>query len=906
MQRGTWYLIILIAGLALMAAVGTAAGDLTVTWNQTYGGPDGGEAAYAIAACPDGAGFYLAGEAASSGEGGTDVWVVRLTPEGDEVWNRTYGGREADTARSIIQTGDGDLLIAGNLTFVTDGARLDTDAWLIKIDPAGAEVWNRTYGGPDVNASANAVIETDDGGSVFAGSIASWGGDESDAWVVRLNETGGKVWERKFGGAGEDRADDIVQLPGGDFVFAGSTGSTGAGGMDAWVVRLNGSGGEVWNRTFGGLDDDDARAVITTTDGNLLIAGTFTERSNDTAIDTDALLMKLTPDGDIIWNWIYGDVGVNESANAVVETYDGGYVFAGATGFFGTDDTDAWLVGVDDEGAVAWSKTFGGINPGDRATSLLRVEEAGYIFAGVFNATEKGGVVNEDAWAVRLGVSTEPVPAPPKAPIKPPKAPAVHHKPPATGTPTQKPPVTKTPTPAAAPASIGGIAWNDTNADGVYDSAGEPGIAGVSVTLRDADLRKIGTTETRADGRYSFTDLTPGDYVVEFKPPEGMVFTVQVPGGSDVNQTTGRTGVITLKAGEEQLTWDAGLIVEAPPPPEPGLVTGTAWFDIDGQTEVWDESISGIPGVRVELMRADGTPVNTTLTGPGGTYTFYVDEPGDYFLRFAPPRARGAIFVLSDPANDVDPETGTTDIFEVVPSGTVTRNVVLASGSPPLTGTIWCDLNKDGIWDPGEPGIPGVRILRLNAKPMLTGSTITDSDGSYHFSGCFEYWHIGGIQVYLPDGYSCTTPDPNSGGAQADWVYAWIETEGFTEIEGETLNVGLAWTHQTEARSEAYGWVHGMAWHDKDRDGVKGETYDYLAGIEVQLLDSDGAMMASTHTREATTFSGATYLFGPLTPGEYSLVFIPLEGYTFTDPGRDSQVDPATGRVGPFTVGGNE
>lgn len=150
--------------------------------------------------------------------------------------------------------------------------------------------------------------------------------------------------------------------------------------------------------------------------------------------------------------------------------------------------------------------------------------------------------MNEDAWAVRLGVSTEPVPAPPKAPIKPPKAPAVHHKPPATGTPTQKPPVTKTPTPAAAPASIGGIAWNDTNADGVYDSAGEPGIAGVSVTLRDADLRKIGTTETRADGRYSFTDLTPGDYVVEFKPPEGMVFTVQVPGGSDVNQTTGRTG----------------------------------------------------------------------------------------------------------------------------------------------------------------------------------------------------------------------------------------------------------------------------------------------------------------------------------------------------------------------------
>ncbi|NLZ30703.1 MAG: hypothetical protein GX885_08195, partial [Methanomicrobiales archaeon] len=627
MQRGVYYLIILLAGLALIAASGMAAEDLTVIWNQTYGGPDAGEAAYAIVACPDGTGFFLAGETASFGEGGTDAWVVRLTPEGDEVWNRTYGGSEADTARSIIRTGDGNLLVAGNLTFVTDGARLDTDAWLIKIDPSGAEVWNRTYGGPDVNASASAVIEIDDDGYLFVGSIVPWGEAGSDAWVVRLNESGGTVWERRLGGDRADTANAVTRLPDGDLIFAGSTGSWGAGGSDAWVVRLDGSGGEVWNKTFGGPGDDGARAVINTTDGNLLIAGTFTERSGNETPDTDALLIKLTPDGDILWNWIYGDVGVNESANTVIETYDGGYVFAGDTGFPGVDDTDAWLVGTDSEGAVAGSKTFGGINPGDRATSLLQVGEDDYIFAGVFNATEKEGVVNEDAWAVRLGVPTEPAPKPTTAPIKPPKAPVVHQKPAVTAPPTHKPTYkptvaptvtptitpthkptykstvaptvtptitpthkptykptvtpTATPTvaptspPTAAPASIGGLVWNDTDADGIHGPE-EPGIEGVNITLLYADLHTTEMTGTGADGGYLFANLTPGDYVVEFTPPEGMAFTVQGAGdgdtrGSDADQATGRTGVITLKTGEEQLQWDAGMVVEAPPPGGPGL-----------------------------------------------------------------------------------------------------------------------------------------------------------------------------------------------------------------------------------------------------------------------------------------------------------------------------------------------
>ena len=128
MQRSTWIGIMLLSALALVAAAGAGTEEQTVIWNRTYGGPDADDAAYAVVPGPGGDGFFLAGVTASSGEGETDAWVIRLTAEGSLEWNRTYGGKEADTARSVVRTDDGGLLFAGNLTYVTNGTQADTDA----------------------------------------------------------------------------------------------------------------------------------------------------------------------------------------------------------------------------------------------------------------------------------------------------------------------------------------------------------------------------------------------------------------------------------------------------------------------------------------------------------------------------------------------------------------------------------------------------------------------------------------------------------------------------------------------------------------------------------------------------------------------------------------------------------
>ncbi len=726
MQRGTYFGIILLSALALIAAAGAQAGDPTVIWNRTYGGPDAGDAAYAIVPDPGGAGFFLAGETTSSGEGKTDAWVIRLTPEGTEEWNRTYGGEETDTARSIIRTGDGNLLFAGNLTLVTNGTRPDTDAWIVKIEPSGGEVWNRTYGGPDVNASANAVTGTDDGGYLFVGSIAPRGGNESAAWAVRLNETGDEVWSRTFGGA-NDTANAVTRLPGGDFAVAGSTESSGAGMADVWVVRLNESGDEVWNRTFGSPDDDAGRAVINTSDGNLLVAGTFTERPDNATVDTDALLIKLTPGGDIAWNWIYGDFGVDESAAAVIETGDGGYLFAGETGFPGVDDTDAWLVGTDAEGAVAWSRTFGGRNPGDRAASVLEIAPEEHIFAGTFNATERGGP-NTDAWAVRLGPAPEPTPTatptpvPTVAPIKPPKAPVVPQKPPVTATLVLTTPTVVVTVPIA--------------------TATETPVP--TVTAVPIETRTPKPTKTAKPTKEPTMTPTP----TPTPEPTQTQMPTEKPDNhddDDLNDDDDRNDTGNSRS-----------------------LSGTVWYDLNADG-IPDPGEPGIPGISVRLI-GKRTMLDYAVTGPDGSYRFSTIPTGDY---------SGAEFLLPDGysctlpglGSDASPTEGAVAFAEGGAQRQTLNAGFVGSYLPEtpaaaygwILGTTWSDDDQNGVRDESY-GMTDVEVSLLDAGGDVVASARTGYHDRYTSLYLFGPLLPGEYSLAFapPDGYIFTSPGQGS------------------------------------------------------------------------------------------------------------------------------------------------
>ncbi len=211
-------------------------------------------------------------------------------------------------------------------------------------------------------------------------------------------------------------------------------------------------------------------------------------------------------------------------------------------------------------------------------------------------------------------------------------------------------------------ASLGDFVWEDMDADGVQD-AGESGLDGVTVELFKADGTSMGTTTTANGGQYSFNNLVPGDYYVQFTLPNGYVFSPKDQGGddakdSDADTTTGKTATTTLTSGENDPTWDAGMYRKA-------SLGDFVWLDLD-EDGVQDANEPGLEGVTVTLKDAGGNTVATTTTDANGAYSFTDLTPGDYTVVFTLPSSDWS-FSAKDQGgddakdSDADPTTGETD-----------------------------------------------------------------------------------------------------------------------------------------------------------------------------------------------------------------------------------------------------
>ncbi len=250
------------------------------------------------------------------------------------------------------------------------------------------------YGGVSYDV-AYAVAPTSDGGYVVAGSTLSFGAGSYDVWVVKLNGTGGVLWQKTYGGSSEDQAKAVVQASDGNYVVAGYTYSFPGGTSDVWVLKLAAlpaSGGNVlWQKTYAG--PSFTSAIAATGDG-FVVAGTINTNPSGTPTFA-ARVLKLKGDGTFDWQKTYGGSG-NDKAYAVVPTSDGGYVVAGQTGSFGA--LDAWVLKLDGSGNVVWQKTYGG-SGNDQANAVVPASDGGYVVAGQTNSFGTGG---NDAWVLKL------------------------------------------------------------------------------------------------------------------------------------------------------------------------------------------------------------------------------------------------------------------------------------------------------------------------------------------------------------------------------------------------------------------------------------------------------------------------------------------------------------------------
>ncbi|GAA4751990.1 T9SS C-terminal target domain-containing protein [Flavisolibacter ginsenosidimutans] len=181
--------------------------------------------------------------------GNFDGWVVRLSKDGNLLWNKAFGGSNADQINSIVQNIDNSYTFAGftrSNDFDVFGNHGGEDAWVVNIDKEGKILWRKVLGGSGDDL-ADFITSTQDGGYVLAGFTSSNNGDVSgnhgseDAWMIKLDQGGSKQWQRTLGGSGNDIARVVMQRANGSFVMVGSSGSNdgdvnAAGG--AWIVTI--------------------------------------------------------------------------------------------------------------------------------------------------------------------------------------------------------------------------------------------------------------------------------------------------------------------------------------------------------------------------------------------------------------------------------------------------------------------------------------------------------------------------------------------------------------------------------------------------------------------------------------------------------------------------------------------
>jgi hypothetical protein len=362
-----------ILALALITVVlSFISTNAVADWDKTFG-ETSDDYGYSVRQTADG-GYIIAGMTFSYGTGYGDVYLIKTDSSGNKRWANYFGGELDDYGASVQQTTDGGYIITGATGF---------DLCLIKTNSLGIKLWSKTFGwiGLDYGAS---VQQTTDGGYIIAGTTSSYGAGYGDVWLIKTDSSGNKLWDKTFGGVGEDEGASVQQTTDGGYIVAGTTSLYG-GNRYVWLIRTNSLGNKVWDKTFGG---GEGASVQQTNDGGYIIAGTNYEH--------DAYLIKTDSSGNKLWDKTFGGAN-DDDASSVQQTTDGGYIVAGTTSSYGAGGHDVWLIKTNSLGNKVWDKTFGDVG-NEEGSCVQQTTDGGYIIAGT---TSPFFIPISDVWLIK-------------------------------------------------------------------------------------------------------------------------------------------------------------------------------------------------------------------------------------------------------------------------------------------------------------------------------------------------------------------------------------------------------------------------------------------------------------------------------------------------------------------------
>jgi hypothetical protein len=212
----------------------------------------------------------------------------------------------------------------------TPSAQDYADVYVVKLDANGNLQWTKTIGGKSADWGSS-LIQTSDGGYAIAGSTfssgtgAGWWGE--DVYVVKLDANGNLQWTKTIGGPAHEIGFSLIQTSDGGYAIAGYTESFGAGSGDVYVVKLDANGNLQWTKTIGG--PESGRAPPSFRPPMAATPSPATPNPSAQEMSGDVYVVKLDANGNLQWTKTIGAKNKNYSKSSLIQTSDGGYAIAG-------------------------------------------------------------------------------------------------------------------------------------------------------------------------------------------------------------------------------------------------------------------------------------------------------------------------------------------------------------------------------------------------------------------------------------------------------------------------------------------------------------------------------------------------------------------------------------------------
>ena len=334
--------------------------DFNITWTKD-------DIPYSLVTVTSTNATYIAGSTASSGAGGTDVWLIKVSQrlnvfpglgsyyQDSIVWRKTFGGPQDDLAKSVIQSNDGNLILVGQTKSYGVGG---FDIYILKVDTDGNLIWNNTYGTAQ-DDGANAVTQATDGGYVIAGYTTSETGISS-AYLIKTNSQGQLLWNYTYPGLAFN---SISLANDGGYILAAKSPNTFE------LVKVDSAGQLQWNQNYTLSGTGESECAIQTSDGGYAETGYI----SDSTGANSTRLMKTDSSGNIQWDRTYSGLG----AYSMIQTSEGGYALTGDRAF---------LMITDSSGNIFWNRNYDGLSDDNlqftRAYGLIEPTPNQFLLTG--------------------------------------------------------------------------------------------------------------------------------------------------------------------------------------------------------------------------------------------------------------------------------------------------------------------------------------------------------------------------------------------------------------------------------------------------------------------------------------------------------------------------------------------